>query len=340
MIILDKRTVLDKSAFLNGINSVSTEMQTDAKNYLKALVIGEVVSDTDSASQDLVKEFKKNVKVTALDGNNSFNFPDEVYATVMNRVIAVEPDKFSTMNKNDLTGGSLVIKNITSYVQNLLDSNTETISINNTDYTFSNIFGQALGLVSVTVNGKSYAFSWSNEDSLQKTVDSFENMVNNLGKEKVNVWLVLIGLYEDFSPLIRSEGFKELGKDFASNTPNAFKKKIADIFARISPKVPENSPTGVLADFTLESSKKSSESIFSFIKEVLTYKSEINKALDEMTKLEQTPSFGVPSNALTGADIFRSLDENSASFFTKSLNVKFSKTIDATTTIKNIARWC
>ena len=208
---MERTVVFEKSQFLDGLESRIAAMESKTENTLAALMREEAAATVETDLNKLVSEFKKILTVAPI--GSLPKFPDEIYEAVMQRVIAVEAPKFTGGAD---TEGSFV-KTIGAYIANLLDTKTETITVGKKNYVLSNPIGTAVAAVTVTVDGKTYTFTWNNTSGASQTAKSFMESVTNFGKERFTIGLFMALLKDGMATETAEElkdGFIRWGKTF------------------------------------------------------------------------------------------------------------------------------
>ena len=181
--IMERTVVFEKSQFLAGLESSVTALESKTESTLAALMREEAAATVENDLNKLVSEFKK--ILTVAPTGSLPKLPDEIYEAIMQRVIAVEAPKFTGGAD---TEGSFV-KTIGAYIANLLDTKTETITVGKKNYVLSNPIGTAVAAVTVTVDSKTYTFTWNNTSGASQTAKSFMESVTNFGKERFTIGL-------------------------------------------------------------------------------------------------------------------------------------------------------
>ena len=168
---MQEKISFNETVFFDKIKIALQRLESDTDAKLRSLMTSEANSKTVTDFGDPIKKFKDIVKIYGINGAtvSKKDFPDEIYAAVMQRVVAVEAPKFS--------GGSLnegyIIKQLGAYISDLLDTKTETITVGNKNYTLSNPIGSTLSTITVTVNDAHYVFSWNDDATARKSLNIF-----------------------------------------------------------------------------------------------------------------------------------------------------------------------
>ena len=163
-----------------------TGIKAKTEEVLKSRMQEEAAANVENELNKLLKEFKSKVTVSP-----TIKLPDEVYMAAMQSVISVEAPKISSPYYE-----GEIVKMLGAYVADLLNTNDRQINVNGTIYKLSSPLGSALGLVTVTVNNKTYNLSWTDSSGLQKTLESFKNEVAAFGKANT-VDAVYVALLKD-----------------------------------------------------------------------------------------------------------------------------------------------
>lgn len=180
---MQEKISFNETVFFDKIKIALQRLESDTDAKLRSLMTSEANSKTVTDFGDPIKKFKDIVKIYGINGAtvSKKDFPDEIYAAVMQRVVAVEAPKFS--------GGSLnegyIIKQLGAYISDLLDTKTETITVGNKNYTLSNPIGSTLSTITVTVNDTHYVFSWNDDATARKSLNIFMKNLAEFEKEQL-----------------------------------------------------------------------------------------------------------------------------------------------------------
>ena len=180
---MQEKISFNETVFFDKIKIALQRLESDTDAKLRSLMTSEANSKTVTDFGDPIKKFKDIVKIYGINGAtvSKKDFPDEIYAAVMQRVVAVEAPKFS--------GGSLnegyIIKQLGAYISDLLDTKTETIKVGNKNYTLSNPIGSTLSTITVTVNDAHYVFSWNDDATARKSLNIFMKNLAEFEKEQL-----------------------------------------------------------------------------------------------------------------------------------------------------------
>ena len=178
----------NKTAFISNLKNHLQQLESETEAKLKSLMKEEAESKVSEMDNVSVK-FKDIVNITPKDGTT---FPDEIYSAVLKRVVTVEAPKLS----GGTWGEGAIIKQLGEYIAELLDTNTETITVDGTTYMLSNDFGPTVSLVNVTIKGKNakYKFIWDDtNDTTRKSLDDYMKSLLVLEKERLlNVFIALL----------------------------------------------------------------------------------------------------------------------------------------------------
>lgn len=180
---MQEKISFNETVFFDKIKIALQRLESDTDAKLRSLMTSEANSKTVTDFGDPIKKFKDIVKIYGINGTtvSKKDFPDEIYAAVMQRVVAVEAPKFS--------GGSLnegyIIKQLGAYISDLLDTKTETITVGNKNYTLSNPIGSTLSTITVTVNDAHYVFSWNDDATARKSLNIFMKNLAEFEKEQL-----------------------------------------------------------------------------------------------------------------------------------------------------------
>ena len=180
---MQEKISFNETVFFDKIKIALQRLESDTDAKLRSLMTSEANSKTVTDFGDPIKKFKDIVKIYGINGAtvSKKDFPDEIYAAVMQRVVAIEAPKFS--------GGSLnegyIIKQLGAYISDLLDTKTETITVGNKNYTLSNPIGSTLSTITVTINDAHYVFSWNDDATARKSLNIFMKNLAEFEKEQL-----------------------------------------------------------------------------------------------------------------------------------------------------------
>ena len=219
-----KTVIFEKSKFLTELRSRMTVLESKTEATLASLMQEEAAANVENDLSKLVSEFKKIVTISP-----NAKFPDEIYAAVMQRVIAVEAPK--------ITGGAdvegSIIKTIGAYISDLLDAKTETITVGGKSYVLSNPIGSAVAAVTVKVDSKTYTFTWDNTSAASQTAKSFMEKATNFAKERFTTGLLTAllkdGMATETGKKVK-DGFIRWGKALLKLKESSFAEKAANEF--------------------------------------------------------------------------------------------------------------
>ena len=164
----EERSVFNKEKFIVDIETHASGLYAKLQSDLKSKIKNEVSSDVNVNLDNMIEEFKS--KINIFDSNlNKIDddsiFPKEVYKAVMQRFIAVEAPNFS-----DINGEGKLIESIATYINDILNPRTATITVKGENYKISNPLGQTSSLAIITFKNKNYTLNWFDTKNTKKTL--------------------------------------------------------------------------------------------------------------------------------------------------------------------------
>ena len=179
----EERSVFNKEKFIVDIETHASGLYAKLQSDLKSKIKNEVSSDVNANLDNMIEEFKSKINIFDSNLNKIDNsiFPKEVYKVVMQRFIAVEAPNFS-----DINGEGKLIESIATYINDILNPRTATITVKGENYKISNPLGQTSSLATITFKNKNYTLNWFDTKNTKKTFNDFFKKIVTLGKNSLS----------------------------------------------------------------------------------------------------------------------------------------------------------